>query len=340
MDEQVVVGDAPLDEAPVEIEAPTSLEDHEAQYGPHRDEDAPPPSAASTESAAVEAKTTEQQRREKATGRFTEGKARHRAESQKARAGDVPRINELTRKLKERDDELSRLRAQAPAQAAQPFQPPVQRQEPQAPPQAAAPQRRWLGDTRNDPEPQERDFGGDPMKFLDARYEWLARGVNRFDRKEQQDHQERESVNISFATRAHSVAQAKPDFEQVVGALDQSRRIPAGSAIDQFILTDDKGPDVLYHLASNTQELDALLRIPVLQQIKHLALLSQRYDTASPLSVAAGTTTSAPRSNVRYLPPRPPNVVRTEAQRGESAPPSADGTLAGHEKQYGPRRQR
>lgn len=347
MEQQAGVVEVPQVEQVAEVEAPLSIMEHAEQFGPNRDKSVdaePAPLSADATEAQKAAHHSEQQRREK-TGEFKEGRKRHRAASQQGTAADGPRIQELTRKLREAEARLAATPVVAPTpsqvqsngHAPLPQQP---RQE-QAPPQAAAPQRRWLGDTQNDPEPAEKDFGGDPMKYLDARYEWLARGVNRFDRKEQQDHQERESVNVSFAQRTHPVAQKYSDFEQVVGALDQSRRIPAGSAIDQFILTDDKGPDVLYHLASNPQELDALLRIPVLQQIKHLALLSQRYDQASSPSTAAVQTTSAPRSsNIRFLPPRPPNVVRTEAQRGDSAPPSADGTLAGHEKQYGPRRQR
>ncbi len=318
---------------PEPIEAPQSIAEHAAQFDPKRDksQDAEPlaPLAADATPEQRAAHHSEQQRRER-TGEFKTGKKRHRAASQQASAADAPRIQELTRQIKELQGQIAQPRAAVPPTtngnghaATMPQAPPPQQAAPIRPTTGA----RWLGDPKNDPEPNEADFGGDPMKFLDARFQWTARGVNRYERQEQQHFQAQEQRNISFAQRTEPVAKKYADFEQVVGAFDQARKVPAGSVIDEFILTDDNGPEVLYHLASNPQQVDALLRVPVLQQMKHLALLSQRFDTASPPAAAAGVTGSVPRARVFTLPPRPPNPVRTEAQRAENTAAPTDGSL-------------
>ncbi len=334
---------------PSEIEAPLSIADHAAQFDPKRDKskDAAPeeplaPLAADATPEQRAAHHSEQQRREK-TGEFKTGKKRHRAASQQASAADAPRIQELTRQIKELQGQIAQPRVAVAPSNGNGHAPAAM---PQAPPQQAASAMptagsRWLGDPKNDPEPAEADFGGDPMKYLSARFQWEARGVNRYERQEQQQAQAREQVNVTFAARTAPVAQKYADFEQVVGAFDQARKIPAGSLIDQFILTDDNGPEVLYHLASNPQQVDALLQVPVLQQMKHLALLSQRFDTASTPAAAAGVTGSVPRARVFQLAPRPVNPVRTEPQGATTGPPT-DGSLsiAEHKKRFAPQGRR
>ncbi len=332
---------------PSEVEQPLSIADHAAQFDPKRDksQDAEPdaplaPLAANATAEQRAAHHSEQQRRER-TGEFKPGKKRHRAASQQASAADAPRIQELTRQIKELQAQVALPRTMQPpngnghATAAAPQMP----QQQVAPAPSAG--TRWVGDPKNDPEPAEADFGGDPMKYLSARFQWEARGVNRYERQQDQQAHAREQLNIGFASRTHPVAQKYQDFEQVVAALDQSRKIPAGSVIDQFILTDDNGPEVLYHLASNPQQVDALLRVPVLQQMKHLALLSQRFDTASQPAAAAGVTGSVPRARTFTLAPRPVNPVRTEPQGATTGPPT-DGSLsiAEHKKRFAPQGRR
>ncbi len=342
MNDELVTPDpnaaAPVVEAAPELDAPLSIAEHAAQYDPNRDKTKDPtpdeplaPLAANATAEQKAAHHSEQQRREKQTGKFADGKKRHRAQSQQATAVDSPRIQELTRKLREAEAKLAAPRV--PPQ--QGYIPPPQQAAPaaQAPPQTSA--QRWMGDPKNDPEPAEADFGGDPMKYLSARFQWEARGVNRYERHEAaQQHQQIERAT-SWAQRVEkAIANPKyPDYAQVAFG---PTTIPAGSPMDQFIDGDDNGAEVLYHLQSNPAERDAVLRLPVVQQMKHLSLLSQRYDTASPSAAAAGVTGSAPRSNIRFIAPRPPNPVRTEAQRAEKTAAPLDGTLSirNHAKQF------
>jgi hypothetical protein len=313
--------EAPLEASEViEVAPAESIADHAAQYDPKRQAERD-----AAELAPVEAPVASTA----ALAKPVAQPPRHRAAKDRATAADAPRIQELNRKLKERDDELARLRSQ-PVQSTTP-QPPAQQAQPQ--PRAQQPERRWLAD-KSDPEPQEKNFGGDPMKYLDARYEWLARGVNRYDRHEAAQQQQTLQRSQSWAQRVEKAIDKYQDYAAVAFG---PTTIPSGSPMDQFIDADDNGAEVLYYLQSNPAERDAVLRLPVIQQMKHLALLSQRYDTASAPSAQAGNTGSVARANLRIMPSRPPNPVRTGAQSASGGPPPTDGSLSitDHEKQFG-----
>src|SRR5690606_21073792 len=69
----------------------SSISSHAATFDPRK----PDPDAPAGETAEEKAERlhhSAQQRREKETGKFTQGKVRHRAKSQQASAEDVPRI--------------------------------------------------------------------------------------------------------------------------------------------------------------------------------------------------------------------------------------------------------
>ncbi len=352
-EERVVVAEETpaIDQAPPKADAPLSILEHAEQFDPKRDKTADaepespqPPLAANATPAERAAHHSEQQRRDKANGQFKDGRVRHRARSQQATAADAPRIQELNRKLKEQGEELARLRSQPPApngngHALQTTPTPTPVAQPQTQATPPQPQRRWLGDVKNDPEPQEKDFGGDPMKYLDARYEWLARGVNRFDRHEAQTQQQEFQRSASWAQRVEAAAKDRADFIPI--ALQTHVPWREGSKIDEFIDHDDNGALLLYHLNSNLHERDALMQMNEFQQTKFLALLSQRLDPASttPQSAQAGITGSVAGQKVRFMPPRPPNPVRTEAQRAEKTTAPTDGSLGvmAHAKRFAPR---
>lgn len=287
------------------------------------------------EKTALEAKAahhTEQQKRDR-EGKFAEGKVRHRAKSQQASPEDVPRIRELTAKLRTAEAEVQRLKAQhAPAAQIAQAERTVERVEAQRPAPVKAPP------DPTDPEPQEGDqkYAGDYGQYLRDVTRWEARQERRQWEAEQtharaqQRRQAAEQATIkSFGDRVQAAKQKYDDFEAV--AFGPSP-IPAGSPTDAFIMEDDNGADVLYHLHGHPDELTELLRMPVLQQLKRLALLSQRFET--PSEPAERTGAAAGHLKV-VLPPRPPTPVRTEAQR-VSGPPPTDGSLsvAEHAKKF------
>jgi hypothetical protein len=331
--EQPGAAPAPETPAPSTPEPELSVTDHAQAYSPTRADETPAEAEERRHHSA-------EQRREKETGKFAEGKMRHRAQSQKATPEDAPRIQQLTGRAKAAEEraqaaesELLRLRSQQapPAQIARAE---AKVEQTQAASQQASGFR--------DPEPQEDDpaFANDYAKYLRAVAKWEGRKAQ-FEWREQEAHVRQQARQIdaqqrelsAWGGRMTAAAQKYPDFHEramlaPVPWLDpQGNPLPHGVAIDAFIREDDNGGDVLYYLQTHPDERDALVRMPLFRQVKQLALLAQRFE-ASPQSSQAGTTGSVAGPRLVVAPPKPPNPVRTEAQRTGTAGPPTDGTLS------------
>lgn len=313
--------------------APLSIMEHAKLHGDQKDKTSEGEKAALADKAAHH---SEAQRREKETGKFEPGKVRHRARSQQAGPEDVPRIAALTARAKgaeERLDaanrELEALRRQhaSPAQIDR-----AERRVEQAEVKIAP-----VVD-ESDPEPKEDDpkYGGDYGKYLVDNARWAARDERRqWDAKqarEAESTRQRETEQATIRTFGERIAAAKTKYADFETVAFGPSPIPVGSPTDAFIMEDDNGADVLYHLHSHLDELQKVLQMPVLQQLKHLALLSQRFDTKPE---TAGLTGAATRPVQVKLAPRPATPVRTEAH-SVSGPPPTDGTLSvlGHAKAF------
>ncbi len=327
-------------ESIADAEVQLSVMDHAREY----DQNAPPDDAApegeTTEEKAERLHHSANQKREKDTGKFDTGKVRHRAKSQQASPEDVPRIRELSGKVKtaeegkrtsdERvaalEEEVKRLKANhAPASQ-------IERAEKKA-------------DAADDPEPNAEDpkyaANGGVVKYIADQARWAAREAIRSQRQQDSDdaatsqkaarHQE---ASDAFTARVKVTAAKYADFEDVAlkapakwllkddkGGMQAA---PGAEALDAFIREDDNGPELLYYFQRNSAEVDALMELPVLSQLKTLALLSQRLASSS--SEQAGNTGAVAGPKLR-LPPKPPTPVRTEAQRDSKAPDS-DGPLS------------
>lgn len=293
--------------------------------------------AATQEETPEQRAVTAQQKRDKETGQFE--KSRHRAASQKATPEDGPRINQLTARAKTAEErataaetELARLRSER-APAAQ-----IARAEEKVETTAAA------ASTFREAEPQENDaaFAGDYGKYLRAAAAWEGRKAyhdertrERVEQEQQTKQQAQRDAVKSWSGRVDAAKEKYADFEQVAFTAPAPWLNPDGTAqanartLDAWIMEHKTGPDVLYYFQSekNRQELGSLLAKPVLEQVEHLALLSQRLlpESATPDGV---TRSSAGRNTKITLPPRPPNLVRTEAQRSGNVPPPTDGSLS------------
>jgi hypothetical protein len=94
----------------------------------------------------------------------------------------------------------------------------------------------------------------------------------------------------SFEEKAAAARQAHPDFDAV--ALLAPTDIPPGSAADLWVLEDEAGAEILYHLqqATNAGERKRILALGPREQLKELVRLGDRL-TAPP---AAARTTNAP----------------------------------------------
>jgi hypothetical protein len=322
MDAEIVVTEQPAIEHAEP--APLSILEHAAVHGPGK--------LGETEEQATEriekAHHSAEQRREKETGKFDTGKVRHRAESQKARAEDVPRIRELTGKLRAAEDELTRLRAAHAAPAT------IAKAEAKVE-TAAAKMETPKGATFTEPEPDENDpkFAGDYGKYLRAAAAWEGRKAYHDERHAEAQRGEQAKLAEQKAAQGKvwddriEKARAKyDDFDRL--AHEVMQRIPEDSATEAWIYSHELGEDVLAYFHGHPQELDAILQMPsALKQFEALTLLSQRF--ASPTHGAAGSTTAAPeRKATIKLPPPPATVVRTEAQRASDGPAPTDGTLS------------
>lgn len=317
-------------------DASGSLSDHERTF--HGDGTSAAVAEPQTEPAAepatpAAAAETDAERDDK--GRFT--KPRHRAQSQQASAEDVPRIRELTRRLREREAEIASLRAATTAS-----RPPApETAEPATPAVAVSGFPTfdvWIADTANEGKTFE--------DFIDARTEWKYRALRASERADEQrtsaqrDHQK--AVDAYRAQLTDDFYAAHPDFDEVVDGVQVSK------VVERAVLL--VGPQVAYYLAQHPEEREALTEetaidptspafpAAVAAMRRYLAtLVAPEQRASSPSRQAAVSTGSAPARGPVSV-PRPPNPVRTAALRDGDQPPGDESSLADHEKAYWTRR--
>lgn len=327
------------------------LQAHEVAYGPNGTGEAPDPApesapSASTPSPAEEAESAAPPASDPATrdetGRFTKGQ-RHRAKSQQASAGDVPRIQELTAKLRAAEAERDALRSRPMPQAPPP--PPQARQEPaQAPP---------LPQTR--PKPSE-DAIGDTYPTYAAYVEDLAdwkieqREALR-EAKQQHDQQQQtyRQWSTQYQQSAATVKARYPDFDAQLEAANQ-RTAAQGLTVPRVLLdaivSSERGPEIEYYLATHHDDYTALIQdawqvnaYSAIGMVRRV--LESKLPVASaqrtPGAAAAGTG-SAPSLNLVSPAPRPPNPVRTGPLKNGDDPPDEDDGLDAHERFFNKRR--
>lgn len=253
----------------------------------------------------------------------TEDKAapsRHRAKSQQAGPEDVPRIRELTRRLRETEAELTRLKS-AP--------------KPE-PGKSAAP--------AEDREPQLEDFESEADP-----YTAYLRALTRYDLKQQQKGDATKTVEATKAEleeqinheqaaqwteRLTSFAAQTPDFHTVIKPVADIELTPLLRAA---IISDDNGPAVAYYLAQHPETFDELLLLTDGKPVSDasVAVLRRRFSTYRQQAVSTG---SAARQTPAPLAPPPPNPVRTGPMKTGDEPPGDGHSLADHAKHFGPKR--
>ncbi len=321
-DESLSPESAPDPSAPIPIEESGSLADHEKLYSGE-----PQQTSSEAETKPVETPQAEDKddsgipadERDPVTGRFLP-KKRHRAASQEAGPDDVPRIRELTARLRTAEAERDALKARteaAPRRESAPVPPPPVESIPK-------------------PTPDKFD---DYSAYVDALVDWRTeQALTAYQAKQQQAEQERarqaeaQRIHTSWEQRKAAAKEKYPDFEAV--ALLADTRIPAGSLIDAWILEHKAGADVLYQLQKDPAELDRLINLPLFDQAYELALLSQRSNGNGSTRAAAATTGSAPTPPSPSV-PKPPNPVRTGPIKSGDEPPDPErSSLADHERYY------
>lgn len=318
MSPDVIDTPAPVEPAPVETPAvelvvDESLAAHEASFGKPK---------ALSETPEIEPEPK---------------KERHRAKSQQAGPEDVPRIQELSRKNRELQAELDRVKATASSAPAAP------RDSPTPAPVASASS---PSPTFTEAEPTLEQFEKDADPYASwqralARYdrrkdEYEARQQWEQAQRQQWETQQEQAVRAmvqSYHQRCQTFAEAHPDFyEQVDKFKDRGTPVFLNA-----IASADNGPELVYHVVTHPALLDDIELMTGSTPLSESSVASMQRWLASTLPAQAGTTGSAVVQPLS-LAPRPPNPVRTGPMRTGDELPGDDSTLAEHEKAFSHRR--
>lgn len=310
MDAEVVTPtvDPPVPDAPAEV----SLADHAAQFDPKRPEQRETPD------------------QPEPVGEPT----RHRAQSQKAGPKDVPRINELTRKLREAEAELQKYRS-APPVAAPPTASTTTATTPPAEKFTFPGYEAYLG---QHPDATYEDWQD---AKLDARDAWRDQQREKTQHQAQQTESERtaqeaeRALMTAHTERVHAFAATTPDYyEKLDAALADTPDVPP--LLGRAILEDDNGPKILYHLLTHPSVMDEMRFATDGKPISasSVALLRRRLNTF----VQAAPTESAAGPRFTHIAPRPPNSVRTGPLNTGPELPGDGASIAAHAKAFGPKR--
>jgi hypothetical protein len=348
-----------------------SLSEHEAEFSGKHPPAAPEPREPSRvdldETAAAEAKEAEAlasdpMRRYREIDAAQQKSPRHKAASQKASPEDVKEIQALTVTLREKEAELARVK---PGESLSPrvaalkrqirgieadladAQPRSERVIPSAEPEKKANGATSTGDVFNETEPKLEDFAKDE-KRVDPYGDWmLAR--SRWDRKKEAwDAKQTEAVETAkqsedqLNARHHAAAKAfektHPDyFVKVADAVKSGHDLPP--VVIAAIRADDKGPELLYALLGQPDEMDRLLLTMSQTPVTASSVVAMRRElTRVATRGAAGTSGAAPVARRREAPPAPITPVRTGPVETGDDEPGDEASLAAHEAAFHRRR--
>lgn len=330
---------SPIPQAPAESE---TLSDHEAQFGPGAQQAS---TADADDDAPASASTDDRDER----GQFKP--KRHRAQSQKATPADVPRINALTKQLREAQEQLERFRsAPQTAPAAEQARTEARTDAPKPVERPTQPDRFPSFDTWSaKPENAALDFDD----YIDARADhrasmlWQKQVDTARQQYEQQQRTQAEQavsgieaeIIKDFGARAQAFIAQTPDFQQVIAPIMNFDLTPL---LKQVILEDDNGPKIAYALGSNPDLFHEIMfqtdGKPVSEQ--SVAILRRRLASLTNTRTQAAATGSAAAPEPRYIAPRPPNPVRTGPMKTGDDLPGDESSLAEHEKAFGSKRRR
>ena len=206
---------------------------------------------------------------------------------------DKPKQNP---KLEKRFSELTKQREQAKQEAAKErearenLEARLREYEQKATPIVAEP----LGQ-----EPQPSQFQ-DAFEYAKALSEWNVEKVLAERDRAEADRRANEERNkvISAWTQKVEAAKAKmPDFEEMVASAD----VAVNDAIRDAIVESDVGPEVLYHLAQDTEYARKLAAMPVAKALKEIGKLEARFEAKDEPEVKSVARQSNAPSPIRPL---------------------------------------
>ncbi len=302
---------------PPSTEETVSLAEHAAQFDPKRPDPAP-------ESDPVVAPTL-------APG----DRPRHRAKSQQASPADVPRIAELTKKLRDAERERDEWKAKHTPPSV-PIQASPAAPAEKSPASAEKPVGKPTWDTfQNQIGETYQTWAEAQDAFADARDDWKDAQAQQVS-AQRVGEQAYQQVLQSYSTKAQDYAKTTPTFfDTMAAAAPVLDSIP--DLLFQAIVRHDNGPEIAYALVTHPDQLDEMCLLTDGKAVTEssVALLQRRLShyrqPAAPIESAAPAIPRPPA-------PRPPNSIRTgPLKTGDDLP--ADGhSLAEHERAFGKKR--
>lgn len=271
------------------------------------------------------------------TGRDEHGRfrPRHRAESQKASAKDVPRIRELTKRLREAETQIAALKTSKP-----PAEPALE------PPKAHQPS------TYTVRMPVLDDFAKEEDPYLElaaAKAEWKidkkqhekaeadAQAKADTDAKnyEETGAKRLDGLMAAHTARMEALVKANPAHAETLKALNGAQSTPLLGAA---ILSSDKGAEFVLEFARHPLLLDEMILQTEGKAVTEASVAALQRILLARLQAAP--TGSAETIAPRRPDPRPPNPVRTGPMKTGDTPPGDDDSLEAHAKYFGVGRRR
>lgn len=302
-----------------------SLSDHEAQFGdntPSPEPRAPEPVADAADPPADPAEPKP---------------AKHRAKSQQAAAGDVPRINELTKKW--RDAEARATAAETKLKTQAPAAPPVVGAP--KPPDPSKPfEFAEFDDWQDQPANKGKSWGTYQNARDDARDTWReakSAGASTATTRAEADAARKEADQTMLEVwneRMGEFKKTNTDVDALLVAADKERG-DMPDLLGYVLVSDDNGVPDLYTLLRNPAIFDEMIAFTVDRPVTEKSVAATRRLLKTRLQAAptgsAGSRKQAP------IAPRPPNPVRTGPLKTGDDLPDDESSLAEHEKAFGDR---
>ncbi len=234
--------------------------------------------------SAPEVKTSEQKESTESEPEGTEevkvGETKEEIEEKtKKKGGFQRRIDKLTHRMTEKEQEVEYWKQQALKSASE-----SRTQDPVV--KSPAP-------TEGKPKPESFDTHTEYVEALtDWKTETKLRERDEKQSKERLD-QDQNKIVSSYAERVKTFSEKTADFSEVLSEVDH---VPLSPALRDIILTSDNGPQLAYELAKNPEEYERIAKLPPIACAREVGKLEYRLSSSSKTSPEAKETkiTKAP----------------------------------------------
>jgi hypothetical protein len=250
------------------------------------------PNGAAEQKESVESDATSTEAKEESEKEDAEGEPDSDEEDGKLDASGKPKKKSGSQRRKERAEraeaEVTRARAEADHWRSLALKGAGEKQEaPKTDPKPAA---------ETTGKPQAGNFETH-AEFVEALADWKAdQKLQEYEKKQQakvQEGQQSAALKAHF-DRVESFKKQTADYDEVI---EEAGDLPLSAVIQELVISSDNGPQLIYELAKNTEELDRLNRLAPLAAARELGRLEAKFasKTSSPKEQETKKTTQAPK---------------------------------------------